>query len=81
VNGHGDDGRAEDVVAAIRATGGTASSFVADVTDDAHVTELVGAMTQTLGPIDVLVVNATGPQPGLPQLRRCSDVVGTRSSW
>ncbi len=63
VNGHGADGRANDVAEAIRATGGVASAFPADVTDERQVSDLVAAVTTRLGPIDILVVNATGPQP------------------
>ena len=63
VNGRGDDGRADDVAEAIRAAGGTAHAFAADITDEAQVVDLVAAVTMRLGPIDVLVLNATGPQP------------------
>jgi 3-oxoacyl-[acyl-carrier protein] reductase len=59
---HGDP-RAADVVDAIRAAGGVAEAFTADVTDEAAADGLVAAVTDTLGPIDVLVLNATGPQP------------------
>jgi 3-oxoacyl-[acyl-carrier protein] reductase len=34
-----------------------------DVTDDRQVAELVGAVGDLLGSVDVLVLNATGPQP------------------
>ena len=63
VNDRGADGRANDVAEAIRATGGAASAFAADVTDERQVSDLVAAVTTSLGPIDILVVNATGPQP------------------
>jgi 3-oxoacyl-[acyl-carrier protein] reductase len=63
VNGHGEDGRGDEVAHAIGVTGGEADSFEADVTDDGEVAQLVAAVTQRLGPIDILVVNATGPQP------------------
>jgi 3-oxoacyl-[acyl-carrier protein] reductase len=51
------------VVEAIRADGGTAAGFAADVTDDDAVAALVAAVGAALGPVDVLVANATGPQP------------------
>jgi 3-oxoacyl-[acyl-carrier protein] reductase len=37
-----------------------------DVTDEQQVAELVAAITGCLGPVDVLVFNATGPQPEAP---------------
>lgn len=55
---HGDE-QLDDVVASIRAAGGSATAFAADVTDEQQVAALAGAV----GPIDVLVLNATGPQP------------------
>ena len=64
VNGLDDD-EVDAVVTAIRSTGGTAAGFVADVTDEHLVGELVAAVASTLGPIEVLVVNATGPQPDI----------------
>ena len=54
---------AERVVADIGAAGGTAAAFRADVTDEAEVTALVAAVEADLGPVQVLVPNATGPQP------------------
>jgi 3-oxoacyl-[acyl-carrier protein] reductase len=59
-------GHGEPVVDAIRAAGGTAAQFPADVTDPAAVERLVAAVSETLGPVDVLVLNATGPQPPAP---------------
>ncbi|MFI7274025.1 SDR family oxidoreductase [Streptomyces sp. NPDC049879] len=51
------------VVTDIRAAGGTAEAFAADVTDEAAVTGLVADAADRLGPVSVLVANATGPQP------------------
>lgn len=48
------------VADAIRDDGGVADAFAADVT------ELVAAVADRLGPIGVLVCNATGPQPDAP---------------
>ena len=45
---------------------GAAGGFGADVTDEDQVNGLVTAITSTFGPIDVLVLNATGPQPEAP---------------
>ena len=60
------DPRALDVVGAIRDEGGVADAFTADVTNQRQVSDLVAAVAQTLGPVDVLVLNATGPQPEAP---------------
>jgi len=66
VNGRpGDDGVAA-VARTIESDGGTAGGFGADVTDEDQVNGLVTAITSTFGPIDVLVLNATGPQPEAP---------------
>ena len=66
VNGRtGDDGMAA-VARAIQGDGGIAEGFGADVTAEDQVNGLVTAITSTFGPIDVLVLNATGPQPEAP---------------
>ena len=57
--------RAERLCSWIREMGGEAAPFQADVRDEAQVSELVKEVTGQLGPIDTLVVNATGPQPFL----------------
>jgi len=68
VNGlPGDDGL-DETVRSIRSAGGVAQAFAGDVTDDAAVAGLVAAVESPdggLGPIDVLVLNATGPQPDI----------------
>jgi 3-oxoacyl-[acyl-carrier protein] reductase len=66
VNGRDEDGGADGVVAEISEAGGVAGAFAADVTDEAAVSGLVGAVEAVLGPISVLVLNATGPQPEAP---------------
>lgn len=66
VNGLHDDELAREVAGSIRDRGGVAEAFLADVTDERQVTELVAAVTASLGPVDVLVLNATGPQPEAP---------------
>jgi 3-oxoacyl-[acyl-carrier protein] reductase len=63
VNGRRGDGQAHEVASTIRDTGGTAEAFGADITDQQQVAELVAAITGRFGPVDVLVLNATGPQP------------------
>jgi len=63
LNYFGSPQRAARVVERIRNAGGTAEAFQADVRDEKAVAGLVEAVRQKFGPIDVLVVNATGPQP------------------
>lgn len=63
VNGLHGDGQALEVVRTIRDGGGVADAFDADITDEQQVARLVSAITDRLGSIDVLVLNATGPQP------------------
>jgi 3-oxoacyl-[acyl-carrier protein] reductase len=59
-------GAALEVVRVIRDDGGAAEAFTADVTDEDDAVGLVSAVAEALGPIDVLVLNATGPQPEAP---------------
>ena len=66
VNGQLGDGQAHEVASTIRDAGGTAEAFGADITDQQQVAELVAAITGRFGPVDVLVLNATGPQPEAP---------------
>jgi NAD(P)-dependent dehydrogenase (short-subunit alcohol dehydrogenase family) len=63
VNYWDNEAEGEGVVGRIQAAGGHAAAFGADATDDADVTRLVAEVSSTLGAVDVLVVNATGPQP------------------
>jgi 3-oxoacyl-[acyl-carrier protein] reductase len=63
VNGLPGDEQVAAVSRAIRADGGTAEGFGADVTDERQVAGLAAAIADSLGPVDVLVLNATGPQP------------------
>jgi 3-oxoacyl-[acyl-carrier protein] reductase len=66
VNARDDGPEAQAIVEAIRGDDGVAEVFTADVTDEAQVAQLVAAVTDRLGPVGVLVVNATGPQPDAP---------------
>jgi 3-oxoacyl-[acyl-carrier protein] reductase len=59
-------GEGDDAAAAIRDAGGTGAAFAADVTDPEAVAGLVDAIERELGPVHVLVLNATGPQPEAP---------------
>jgi 3-oxoacyl-[acyl-carrier protein] reductase len=66
VNARRGDALADEVVRGIRESGGVAEAFGADVTDEEQVAELAAAIAARLGPVDVLVLNATGPQPEAP---------------
>jgi 3-oxoacyl-[acyl-carrier protein] reductase len=66
VNGRRGDGQAHEVARTIRDGGGAAEAFGADITDQQQVAELIAAITSRFGPVDVLVLNATGPQPEAP---------------
>lgn len=63
VNYRSDAAGARQVVDDVRAAGGRAAAFAADVTDEAAVAALVPSVAERLGPVALLVVNATGPQP------------------
>jgi 3-oxoacyl-[acyl-carrier protein] reductase len=66
VNYRSDAAGAARVVDDIVAAGGRAAAFPADVTDEAAVRDLTAAIERELGPVQVLVANATGPQPLVP---------------
>jgi 3-oxoacyl-[acyl-carrier protein] reductase len=51
---------AEEVIAAIRAAGGTAAAVEADLSDPEAPARLFAAAQAELGPIDILINNATG---------------------
>jgi NAD(P)-dependent dehydrogenase (short-subunit alcohol dehydrogenase family) len=63
VNYFGSPEKALRVVEAARKAGGAAEAFRADVRDEAEVNALVAQVRAKYGPIDILVINATGPQP------------------
>jgi 3-oxoacyl-[acyl-carrier protein] reductase len=66
VNGRPGDEQVMTVSRDIRDDGGVAEGFHADVTDERQVARLAAAISDRLGPVDVLIVNATGPQPEAP---------------
>ncbi len=57
--------RAAELCATLRARNHIAEPFRADVRDQAAVARLVREVETSLGPIDIAVLNATGPQPML----------------
>jgi 3-oxoacyl-[acyl-carrier protein] reductase len=65
VNYFGSPQMAQEVVKRIRQGGGTAEAFKADVRDEQEVARLVEQVQARFGLIDILVLNATGPQPAL----------------
>ena len=66
VNSRSGDAQLQEVARSIAADGGTAGAFAADVTDEHEVAGLIAAISGLLGPVEVLVLNATGPQPEAP---------------
>jgi 3-oxoacyl-[acyl-carrier protein] reductase len=62
-NYFGSPEKARQVLDEIRTAGGTAEGFRADVRDEAEVEALARAVTKAFDHIDILVINATGPQP------------------
>lgn len=58
--------RAEQTFAEFQAAGGQGGLFRADVTDAAAVKGVVAEIEPALGPVDILVLNATCPQPQRP---------------
>ena len=66
VNYRTDADGAARVVTSIVGAGGRAEAFAADVTSEDDVPRLVADAAAALGPVAVLVVTATGPQPPLP---------------
>jgi 3-oxoacyl-[acyl-carrier protein] reductase len=66
MNGLHDDAGLREAVDAVRNDGGVAAAFPGDVTDERQTLELVAAVARGLGQVDVLVLNATGPQPEAP---------------
>jgi 3-oxoacyl-[acyl-carrier protein] reductase len=57
--------RAAELCAGLRARNLAAQPFHADVRDPEQVARMVGEVEAALGPIDIAVLNATGPQPML----------------
>ncbi|HWE03501.1 MAG TPA: SDR family oxidoreductase [Tepidisphaeraceae bacterium] len=63
VNYFGNADGANAVVRHIHEAGGEAEAFKADIRDETEVGRLVAAIEDQYGAIDILVPNATGPQP------------------
>lgn len=55
--------KAERLRIQIEERGGHAAIFQADVRDESEVARLVAEVSEAFGAVDILVVNATGPQP------------------
>lgn len=55
--------RAEETLAGFKDSGYSGELFRGDVTDEAEVQRLTAEIASTLGPIDILIVNATPAQP------------------
>ena len=66
VNYRSDSSAAERVVESILAAGGKAAAFQADATVEEAVVSMVAEVEESLGTVQVVVANATGPQPLIP---------------
>jgi len=66
INYANNQARAEQTFAAFEAAGHTGRLFRASVIDEAEVNTLVKDIEASLGPVDILVVNATPDQPQMP---------------
>jgi len=60
------DARAQAALAELTAAGITAAVYKADVTSEAEIDQMFTAIEGSLGPVDVVVVNATPAQPQKP---------------
>ena len=65
VNYFGNAEGANRVVEEIRKAGGQAEAFRADVRDEGDIRRMVADIEKQFGRLDILVANATGPQPFL----------------
>lgn len=65
VNYFNSEAAAEKLCVRIRDAGGSARAFKADVRDEGEIDHLVSEVEKAFGGVDILVVNATGPQPFL----------------
>src|SRR5437763_693663 len=63
VNYFGSPELAQNVVGEIKRAGGDAEAFKADVRDETQVSKMVNDVQGRFGLIDIMVINATGPQP------------------
>lgn len=63
VNACHDIARAEQLADEIQNAGGSALAIGADVCDEGDIDSLVSEVGDKFGPIDIVVPNATGPQP------------------
>jgi 3-oxoacyl-[acyl-carrier protein] reductase len=63
VNYFNSGGAAEQLCQRIQQAGGHAQAFQADVRNESEVARMIAEVNQVFGSVDVLVVNATGPQP------------------
>ena len=70
VNYARDTANASAVVSAIKAEGGNAVLAQFDVTDERLVETGLARITLELGPVDLIVNNATGPQPECPLMEQ-----------
>src|SRR5215467_9117278 len=70
VNYASDTRGADAVVSSIRQDGGQAYAAKFSVIDKAQLAEGLDAIKAALGPVDLIVNNATGPQPQMPLMEQ-----------
>ncbi|MCM5557282.1 SDR family oxidoreductase [Pleomorphomonas sp. JP5] len=70
VNYANDTHGAEAVAADIRAAGGKAAAVRFSVIDQAQIRAGLDEIAEALGPVDLIVNNATGPQPEMPLMEQ-----------
>ncbi|MEK9864351.1 MAG: SDR family oxidoreductase [Verrucomicrobiota bacterium] len=66
INYHNDQAKAQTALDHFREAGCQGELFQADVTDESQVNAMVSSIEQTLGSVDVAVINATCDQPHKP---------------
>jgi len=66
INYKNSEAHAQKALEEARAAGGEAALFRADVTDEDEVERLCAEVAESLGPVDILILNATCDQPQRP---------------
>jgi 3-oxoacyl-[acyl-carrier protein] reductase len=81
VNYANDGSGAETVVESIRSAGGTAAHAKFSVIDSGALSAGIDAIRTILGPVDLIVNNATGPQPQMPLMEQSWESYGDQLAF